>query len=728
MAITFEQEQQLFTLETAHTTYQMKVDSYGFLLHLYYGRKIYGNMDYLLTFYDRGFSGIPYEAEGARGYSMDILPQEYPCYGTGDFRTVSFQMKDENGVYGADLRFWNYRITKGKYSLAHLPAVYAGEYEAETLEIVLKDVKEDVEVTLYYGVLEKLDVITRAVSVKNAGQHPVVLTKVYSGGLDFPEGNYDVLHFHGGHGQERTLERRPIMIGNQSFGSRRGSSSHQHNPFVILAEHDATEDAGACYGAMLLYSGSFRCEVEKDQFAQTRIGIGIQDEMFEYELKSGETFTAPEAAFVYGNGLAELSNRYHKMIRDHVCRGSYRNAPRPILINNWEATYFNFDGEKIVKIAKQAAELGVEMLVLDDGWFGKRDGDRSGLGDWVVNEEKLGCSLDEVVRQINGFGMKFGLWIEPEMVSEDSDLYRAHPDWAFIIPGRKPVLSRHQLVLDFSRKEVVDHVFEQIASVIASTKVDYIKMDMNRSLSDIYTATSGVQNQGRILYEYVLGVYDFLERMLERFPHILIEGCSGGGGRFDAGMLYYTPQIWCSDNTDAIERIKIQYGTSFGYPVSTVGAHVSAVPNHQTGRVTPIKTRATVAMSGTFGYELDLNLISDEEKQLVKEQIKICKKYWNLIHEGLYYRLTNPMGQVEVAAWESVSENGDEALVSAVTLDTHCNGPVTYIRLKGLKEDALYKEEASGKKYSGAALMYAGIPIPLVTGEYQAMQMHFVEE
>ncbi|MBO5460779.1 MAG: alpha-galactosidase, partial [Ruminococcus sp.] len=690
------------------------------------GERTEGDLSYLLTFFDRGYAVNPYEAGEDRTVSMDVQPMEYPCYGNGDFRSPCFEMKDANGVYGCDLRFVECSAEKGKYSIPKLPAVYAEEEEAETVNIVLKDELTGVEVELYYGVLESLDVITRSVRVKNTGNEKVTLTKAYSAGMDFMGGEYDILHFHGRHCMERNLERTPVIVGNQSFGSRRGTSSHQHNPFLILAEKETTEDSGMCYGMSLLYSGSFRCETEKEQYGQTRMSIGIQDEMFEYDLLPGEIFYAPEVALSCADGLTALSQNYHKLIRDHICRGPHRNARRPVLINNWEATYFDFTGEKIVQIARQAADLGVEMLVLDDGWFGNRCDDYRGLGDWYVNEEKMGGPISKVVDEVNKTGMKFGLWIEPEMVSEDSDLYRAHPDWAFTIPGRKPLRGRSQLVLDFSRKEVVDHVFNQIASVIESANIEYIKMDMNRSITDIYTHTQKEQNQGRILYEYTLGVYDFIERLLTKFPNILIEGCSGGGGRFDAGMLYYTPQIWCSDDTDAIERIKIQHGTSFGYPISAVGAHVSAVPNHQTGRTTNINTRAVVAMAGTFGYELDLNTISEKEKELVRQQIKDCKKYWKLRQEGKYFRLTNPMEFTEYAAWEFVSEEKDEALLNVVTLDTHCNGAVYYVKLKGLEKTAVYVDEQTGRKYTGTALMNAGIvlPMPMIKDDYQAFQIY----
>lgn len=468
--------------------------------------------------------------------------------------------------------------------------------------------------------------------------------------------------------------------------------------------------------------------MECDQINQTRLAIGIHDEMFAYDLGPGETFETPEAAFVMSSqGFSVLSHRFHHVIRHHICRGRYKTERRPILINNWEATYFNFTGDKIVEIAKQASELGVEMLVMDDGWFGKRDSDNSGLGDWFVNEKKLGGPLSKVIDKVNALGMKFGLWIEPEMVSEDSELYRNHQDWVFQIPGRKPVRSRNQLVLDFSRKEVVDYVFGQIKKVLDAANIEYIKMDMNRSICDVYSQVEGVQNYGKIMYQYVLGVYDFLERLNVQYPQILIEGCSGGGGRFDAGMLYYTPQIWCSDNTDAIERIKIQYGTSFGYPVSAVGSHVSAVPNHQTGRVTDIETRSIVAQAGSFGYELDLNLISEAEKQAVKQQIMDYKKYWSLMHNGLYYRLSALEKETEFAAWLFVAENQEEALLNIVTLNTHCNSPVSYVKCKGLDKNKLYAAEGNKHvTYSGAALMNAGLPIPAVPSEYKAFQIHFI--
>lgn len=719
MALIYNPNKRIFTLHTKHSTYQMQVDSLGYLLHLYYGAKNNGSMEYVLTYADRGFSGNPYAAGADRTYSLDALPQEFPTLGTGDYRNIALDIKGDNGVEGVNLLYKRHEIRKGKYVLNGLPAVWAKEEEAQTLEIVLADEAAQVEVHLLYGVLEDVDVITRSVEIKNIGTGSVTIEKASAACLDFVSGDYDVFRFYGRHAMERNLERTPLGHGTICFGSRRGTSSHQYNPAVILAEHGATEDSGACYGMLMVYSGNFLCEAEKDQFEQTRLLMGLNDELFSYLLAAGETFTVPEVILSYSaNGLSELSQQYHKCIRDHVCRSKYVHESRPVLINSWEAAYFDFTGDTIVDLAKEAASLGIDMVVMDDGWFGKRNDDNSSLGDWQVNEQKLGGSLAQLIDRVHEQGVKFGIWIEPEMVNEDSDLYRAHPDWAIQISGRKPIRSRNQLLLDFSRKEVRDQVFEQICAVLDQGEIDYVKWDMNRSMADVYA--------GNLTYDYVLGVYDFMERLTSRYPDLLLEGCSGGGGRFDAGMLYYSPQIWCSDNTDAINRTRIQYGTSFFYPVSAVGAHVSAVPNHQTGRVTNLNTRGVTAMAGTFGYELNPALLSEEEKQTIREQIQTYKKYERLINEGTYWRLSNPF-EDEVSAWMSVSREQDRALVSVVRLVSEANPATVYIRLRGLKPDAVYLEENSGKQYFGAALMAAGIPLPAFTHEYEAYQFSFVE-
>ena len=729
MGIIYCEKDRIFTLQTKNTTYQMQVDRYGFLLHLYYGKKTDTCMDYLLTYYDRGFSGNPYDAGEDRTYSMDTLPQEFPCYGNGDFRSTAFAVENADGSMSCDLRYKSHKIFDGKYNLEGLPAVYASEEEAQTLEILMEDPVTGVKVVLLYGVLPAQDIITRSVSVKNESSGKIYLNKIESASLDFLYGDYEILTFYGRHAMERNVQRVPVVHGTQKIGSVRGTSSHQYNPMMILAEKETTEDKGNCYAMSFVYSGCFQGEVLKDQLNQTRMMLGLQEEAFRYPLETGEMFQAPEVILSYSSeGMNRLSQNLHHCIRQHICRGKYKEEIRPILINSWEAAYFDFTGDTIYELAKAAKEVNIDMLVMDDGWFGKRDDDNSGLGDWFVNEKKLGGTLGNLIKRINDLGVKFGIWIEPEMVSEDSDLYRKHPDWALTVPGRNPVRSRNQLVLDFSRKEVVDEIYDQICKVLDQGNIEYVKWDMNRSLMDVYSSVT--RDQGRVLHDYVLGLYDFLERLVQRYPNLLIEGCSDGGGRFDAGMMYYTPQIWCSDNTDAIDRLRIQYGTSFGYPVSVVGSHVSAVPNHQTGRKTPLHTRGVVAMSGTFGYELNLMKLSEGEKQEIREQIAEYKSYAPIIQNGLYYRLSNPTTE-EICAWEFVHTDEKEqskVLLNIVMQVIHGNMTVNYVKLQGLEETAVYREEKSGKRYTGAALMYGGMPLPIEPGEYQAYQYCFVKE
>lgn len=723
MSINFNKEKKIFNLQTKHTTYQFQIDKYGFLLHLYYGKTVNGDMDYLLTYYDRGFSANPYDTDMDRTYSMDALPQEFPCSGTGDFRKTVLTIQNSDGTYSCDLRYKSHEIKKGKYSLEGMPAVYAEKEEAETLEILLEDPVTKIQAVLYYGVLPENDIITRSVKIINESNDKIYLEGAASACLDFVYGNYDLISFYGRHAMERNFQRTAVKHGKQVLGSRRGTSSHQYNPSIILAEENTTEKNGSCYAMVFVYSGGFEAEAERDQFNQTRVVMGLASEMFHYPLNKQESFIVPETVLSYSSeGLSKLSQNLHRCFRKNLCRGKYRDEVRPILINSWEADYFNFTGESLLKLAKEAADLGIEMFVLDDGWFGQRNDDNTSLGDWKVNEEKLGCTMGEFIRKVNALGIKFGIWIEPEMVSENSELYRAHPDWAFRIPDRNPVRGRNQLVLDFSRKEIREYIFEQICDVLDQGNIEYIKWDMNRSLTDIYS--SATKEQGKVLYDYVLGVYDFLEKLIERYPNILIEGCSGGGGRFDAGMLYYTPQIWCSDNTDAIDRLEIQYGTSFIYPTSSVGAHVSAVPNHQTGRLTSLYTRGVVAMSGTFGYELNLGILSEEEKEEIKNQVKEYKKYAELIQNGDYYRLSNPQKD-EIGAWAFVSQDKDEVLVNVVMLKIHGNMTVNYVTIPGIRPDKFYKEQKSGQIYSGSALTEAGIPIPIENSEYLAYQFYF---
>ena len=727
MAIQIDAEKKIFTLETDHTMYQMQADAYGVLRHLWYGAKTGCDMSYLQDYPDVGFSGNIYAAGNDRTYSLDTLPLEYAGAGVGDFRVPAVAAVHADGSSALDLRYYSHTVKPGKYGIEGLPAVYAAEDEAETLEVVLRDTASAVEVTLLYAVLPALDLVTRCARIRNLGETPVTLTKAASLCLDISRGSWEWVHFHGRHAMERQMERRLLFHGIQEIGSTRGTSSHHQNPTVLLCTPDCTETAGACIGAALVYSGSHQTRLECDQLGQVRMVMGIHPDLFRWELKAGETFSTPEVMLSYSDtGLETLSHHFHQAIREHICRGKYQLAERPVLINNWEATYFGFDTEKILHIAEEAARLGVDMLVLDDGWFGKRDDDCSGLGDWFVNETKLSGGLHDLVEKIKGMGMRFGIWFEPEMISEDSDLYRKHPDWAIRIPDRAPMRSRYQLVLDMANPEVQEYLFRVMSDVLHSADISYVKWDMNRSISDWYTRTLPADRQGEMPHRYVLGLYALLERLTAAFPDVLFEGCSGGGGRFDAGMLYYCPQIWCSDDTDAYERTKIQYGTSFFYPVSAVGSHVSTVPNHQTGRITPFETRGTVAMAGSFGYELDLNLLSDGEKQEVAEQIRQFKTYGPLIHNGKYYRLTHPMAE-DAALWEFAAQDGSEVLVQGMLFHAEANVLRRTVQLRGLDAEKRYRLDGTEQVYTGAALMAGGVLLPKAWGDYTPVTMHFSE-
>ena len=746
MSILFNEEHNTITINTKNTSYQMRVSSEGFLQHLYYGKRIgEENFRYLYHNYDRACAGNPDEVFPNRAISFDTMPQEFPGYGVGDYRIHAIAARNADGSYGADFRYAGHEVTKGKYKISNLPSSYDYSGDAETLTVTVNDKITGLTLELLYGVFEDEDVITRAVRVVNNGKGEIALDRAFSMSMDIPFGKWDLVHFHGKHALERQTEREPLTHLVKSVESRRGTSSHQENPFMIVCDRKADEDHGRCYGMMFVYSGSFKAEAEVDQINSTRVTMGIHDDQFEWHLMPGEVFETPEVIMAYsGEGLTELSHIYHKFIRRNICRGKYQFTRRPILLNSWEASYFDFTDETLLALADEAAKIGVEMLVLDDGWFGERNSDNAGLGDWYVNENKIKCGLKSLVEQVNAKGLKFGIWMEPEMINEDSDLYRAHPDWAFAMPGRKPARSRNQLVLDLSRKEVVDYVYDSMAKILYENNIEYLKWDMNRSLSDVYSAALPAARQGETMHRFMLGLYDLMGRITENFPDVLVEGCSGGGARFDAGILCYSPQIWCSDDTDPIHRLNIQYGTSFGYPVSTVGSHVSASPNHQTGRTTPIHTRAVVAMSGTFGYELDPARLSDEEKEEIRDQIRIFDKYYDLIQGGLYYRLSE-IGDEPYEAWEFAAEDGSEALLNVVVTNIQPNQALINIRLKGLDPDAVYELTDESEKYfsriptmyteeihkhektlfRGDALMYAGYTFEMVFGDYPAMQLHF---
>ncbi len=747
MAIIIDDENRIFTLQTQNTTYQMKADTQNVLLHTYYGEKTdHSDKSLLIYRADRGFSGNPYEiGKRDRTYSLDSLPQEYSSFGTGDYRITSLRVQNQDGSQAAELRYAGYRVQKGKYDIPGLPAAYAQNEEAETLIIRLADAYSGLEAELYYGILEEMDIITRAVKITNYGKEDVILNKAASMNLDWEYGDFEWISFYGRHSMEMNFQREKIHHGIQAIGSVRGSSSHQYNPFAIVCEKGSNETMGSCYGFSFVYSGEFLIEAEKDQLDRTRLICGIHPDNFSWKLQNGDMLWLPEVIMTHSSsGTGKLSRNLHKVIREHICRGKWKNSRCPILINNWEATYFKFNGEKLTEIAKQAKQLGIELFALDDGWFGNREDDSSGLGDWFANEKKLGCTLKELAERITAEGMQFGIWLEPEGISEDSDLYRRHPDWAVGIPGRKACLSRCQWILDFSRKDVQDYIIERISKLLDGIPVSYVKWDCNRAICDKFSRLLDSGRQGEFAHRYVLGLYRVLEELTEKFPEILFEGCGGGGGRFDAGMLYYMPQSWGSDTTDAIERLSIQYGASFGYPVSAMGTHVSTSPNHQTGRAVPLSTRGCVAMAGTFGYELDISTLTQEEKAEVKEQISRFKKYYELIQYGEYYRISSPY-EGTCTVWEIADPSGREAMVSAVYHHAQANPAPVRVKVQGLKDEAGYqlflnedlKEKypgrrlpygfGSGEVLSGAALKQFGFVVPEAINGFQAWQIHIKE-
>ena len=728
MGIIFNKKNKTLTLQTKNTSYQMKIGNLDYLLHLYYGPAIHDvDMSYQIMQYDRGFSGNPYESRDARTFSLDAQPQEFSTQQQGDFRTSSIEIVNGDGSYSYNGKTAAYQITKGKYQLETLPCVFANDNDTvDSLEITLNDAITNVQVSLLYGVFEEADIITRAVKVTNQGDKPIHLKKIMSVCLDFLNGaNFDLLSLPGRYGQERQVERQHMTHHIHTIGSVRGSSSHQQNPFVVLCDQEATEDYGKCYGFSLMYSGNFLAEAELDQYDQLRLVMGINPKQFVYEIKPGKTFEGPEVVMAFTeHGFTGLSHLYHDFYRTNLCKSKFvTEVQRPVLINSWEAAFMDFDDVKLVEIAKAAKNMGVDLLVMDDGWFGKRDDDNSGLGDWFVNKVKIRCGLHKLVEQINDLGMKFGIWFEPEMVSEDSDLYRAHPDWAMEIPGRHGVRSRNQIALDMSRKEVQDYLIKQINSILDDANIYYVKWDINRSLSDIWSNTLPKAKQGEVYHRYILGLYRVMDAIILSHPDILFEGCSGGGGRYDPAMLHYYPQYWVSDNNNPIDRLKLHYGTSFVYPTCTMGAHIS-----DSGKFVPLETKAVVAMCGTFGYELDATHLTKEEQEICWEQSQRFRKYYPILFKGDYYRLTNPFKMGNMTAWQHVTKDKGESLLSVVVTNLTCNGPQEYIRAKGLDPNAMYTVNGGETAYSGSALMHAGLPINREIPEYTSFQFHLVKQ
>jgi alpha-galactosidase len=735
MSILFDQEHNVFSLETPDSSYIIAVAD-GFIGHAYYGKKISGSdAGYLLRTNEPPF--VPSGNNRERISFYDTFPCEYPCGGTGDFRESALDVRTLKGHNAVCLRYVGYKITEGAAKLEELPAVTGAPSDCSTLELLCRDDVTGLEVTLLYTVYEDCNAIARAVRITNNGNEPLYLTKALSAAFDMDNRSFDLLTLHGSWARERHINRRQVTSGKQGVCSTRGESGHQQNPFMAVCARNADEDSGEVYGFSFVYSGNFTADAQVDQFNSIRLLMGINPDGFCWKLTSGDTFTCPQVVLAWSSeGLNGMSHVYHDMYRNHLIRGEYRDKMRPILINNWEATYFDFDTDKLISIAEEAAKDGIEMLVMDDGWFGKRSSDNCSLGDWNVNEEKIKGGLNHLVTEVNKLGMKFGLWFEPEMVSPDSDLYRAHPDWAIAIPDRTAGLSRNQYVLDLSRPEVAEHAYNSVATVLHSANIAYVKWDMNRPLADIGSASLPADRQGELFHRYVLAVYRMQERLITEFPHLLLENCSGGGARFDPGMLYYSPQIWCSDDTDAIERLSIQEGTALVYPLSSMGAHVSTCPNHACGRVTPFKTRGYAALSGTFGYELDITKIPQEDRALIPGQVALYKKFNALIRTGDYYRIASYSQNNEWDCWESVSKDKTQAIVTLIQVLNHPNYHSRKIYFKGLDPDTKYKvsfpdDEAEKREmpgsFTGSMLMNAGFTLPRMWGDFQGKLIYIQE-
>ena len=690
----------------------------GHISHLYWGRKLKAdNLEYF--FRRRCFGSFCADTDNISGFQLELIPQECPTFGATDLRSPSLEFQYEDGTSATDLRYKSHRIYEGKQRLSGLPAVYVeSEEEATSLEITLVDSLKNLEVVLTYNVFEDFDAITRSLKIVNNSGEKINIERVLSANVDFTTDEFDFIQLSGSWGRERHILRNPLRSGSQAIESRRGASSHAQNPFMALCSKDANEEYGDVYGFNLVYSGNFLANVEVDMYRNARAQIGINPFDFKWLLESKEEFQAPEVVLVYSSkGLNGMSQIYHNLYRKRLCRGNYRDKVRPILINNWEATYFDFNEVKIKEIAKEASKLGMELFVLDDGWFGNRNDDKSSLGDWFVNEGKLKGGLSKLAKDINNMGLKFGLWFEPEMISPISKLYEKHPNWCIHIPGRTRSQARSQLILDLSRKEVCDYIIESVSKILESANISYVKWDMNRNMTEVGSLELTSERQRETAHRYILGLYRVMEEITSRFPNILFESCSGGGGRFDPGMLYYMPQTWTSDDTDAIERLKIQFGTSMVYPPISMGCHVSAVPNHQANRTTPLETRGVSAMAGNFGYELDITKLSEEEKEELKEQISLYKEIRGTVQFGTLYRLKSPFNSNEVA-WMMISEDKNEVVVSYVRQWALVNESFSNLKLTALDKDSEYEIIGEDIVLSGDELMYIGLNIPELYGDY----------
>lgn len=710
MPIIYNEKTREFHLYNQEISYIIKILDNDQPGQLYYGKRLTHREDFSHLFEYAMRDMSPYAFEGNSTFSLENIKQEYPTFGCGDMRFPAYEIERENGSHVVEFVYKEHKIYNGKPKLEGLPATYVeSDDEAQTLELVLEDTSINTRIVLLYTIYEAFPVIARSVRFECDSDEKITLLSAMSACVDLPDKDYEMIDLAGVWARERHVRRHKLDYGIQSIYSMRGCSSYQFNPFLALARENADEFQGQVYGFSLVYSGNFLAQTEVDNYDTARVLMGIHPNGFKWTLGKGESFQTPEMVMVYSEaGLNGMSQTFHKLYRTRLVRGTWRDKVRPILINSWEAFYFDFDAPKLLGLADAATDLGMELFVLDDGWFGKRDDSTSSLGDWYPNEEKLKGTLKELAEKINAKGLKFGLWIEPEMTNKDSDLYRAHPDWLLAEQGKRICHSRTQYVLDFSKKEVREYIGDMLENLLAEVPVSYIKWDMNRTFSEVFSNGNDREYQGKVCHKYILGVYELYERLTSRFPHVLFESCASGGARFDPGMLYYAPQGWTSDDTDAIERLKIQYGTSMVYPVSCMGSHVSASPNHQTNRVTPIETRADVAYFGTFGYELDLLKLGEEDKAEIRRQIAFMKEKRDLIQKGTFYRLKSPFEGNETA-WMIVSEDQKKALVGYYRVMQPVNVGFKRLKLKGLKEDTCYKVSGYAYDCYGDELMQVGM-------------------
>ena len=709
MPIFYNEEKKTFTINTENTTYAMCVLKYNLLTHLYYGAKIdeKSDLSYLancggtgrnLTYPDVDY--YSYEMLGDGRLCSGARLVEYSALGLGDIRTPAFCGQFADGSRTVDLRYVDYKIIDSKPALEDLPSVYANEGEkAQTLIITLKDKVYDLYVELYYSVIEGHDQIMRSQKIINKTGKDFFVETALSLNLDIPNytNDLDVITFYGCPNDERCVDRSRLGFKKILTESTVGSTGSFSNNSIILCDSTATEDSGDVFATSLVYSGNYVVSAERDHTNRVRLLAGINPTGFRWKLENGESFTTPEAVMIFTDaGLGDMSRKMHDLIRYNVCRGKWKNERRPVLTNNWEATVFEFDEDKLCEIANSAKKFGVEMLVVDDGWFGHRDWDNSSLGDWFIDKKKLPNGMEGLCKRLNENGMDLGVWFEPENISEDSELFKNHPDYVLRVPSREPMRARWEYCLDMSRKDVRDNIFEQMEKVISSCPIKYIKWDMNRNLSDVYSSALPEDRQGEVYHRFILGTYDLMERIVQRFPDLLIENCCGGGGRYDLGMLYYSPQIWCSDNTDPAHRYKIQYGTSLIYPVSTMGAHVAYSPNINTFHPTSVFTRGVTAMAGTFGYELDPEHETEKTMNEMRLMSELYKKHYFTINHGDYYRLISPYQEYptrvsRLAAWQFVSKDKTKSLLSLVQINNVNAGFDYYLKLKGLDANKTYK-------------------------------------